>query len=293
VRLLGGSTRKLEPLRRGADHSGVTSRRNKNQSGFTLIELLIVVALMGILGGVAVMGMGGLGDQAQRSACATEERALRSATEAHFALTGSYTDEAGLVTEGFIDEPSVLHDVTLTGLDYEIVPVGDCVGIDGSELAEGDPADPAPAEEQKAEEQKAEDEKAAQRKAEEEKLAQEQAEAELTPDQKAEAEKVAQQKAEAEKAAQEAAQATPSEQMPRLSTGLRSNVPTACTKDQIDINIADRKDLIRIIHVGNDEASHIIKQRPFSSLKELQQVKGLSEGEVAEIMKQGLACAAG
>lgn len=68
--------------------------------------------------------------------------------------------------------------------------------------------------------------------------------------------------------------------------------PTAsgCKEGQVDINSASAKELDTIKYVGEKRAQLIIKQRPFKSIKQLEEVYGLGEFRVGEIMEQGVAC---
>ena len=121
-------------------HRRVGTRRHPTvggQSGFTLLELLIVIAVLGMLSGVAVFGVGALMDRADETACAADERVLVTALEAHAATSGSYVDEEALVASGLLDSLSGSHDVVLSGDDYSIVPTGDCVTGGTDELAGG------------------------------------------------------------------------------------------------------------------------------------------------------------
>jgi len=59
--------------------------------------------------------------------------------------------------------------------------------------------------------------------------------------------------------------------------------------EKIDINTAPLEDLVKIIHIGEVRAKELIFLRPFSSLDELTEVKGISETRVEDIKEQGLA----
>lgn len=73
---------------------------NRSQSGFTLIELLVVVAILAILGGVAVFAVGNLTDEAEDSACLIEKRTMKTAVEAAKADDGSAPDATQFLEGG-------------------------------------------------------------------------------------------------------------------------------------------------------------------------------------------------
>jgi prepilin-type N-terminal cleavage/methylation domain-containing protein len=52
------------------------------QGGFTLVELLVVVAILGILAGVAVFAVGNLTSDANANACRIEVRSVKTAVAA-------------------------------------------------------------------------------------------------------------------------------------------------------------------------------------------------------------------
>jgi prepilin-type N-terminal cleavage/methylation domain-containing protein len=103
-------------------------RRAPGEAGFTLIELLVVIVILGILAAVVVFSVGGIGDKGQASACKIDTRTLRTAEEAYLAgpnSGGQYTDEATLVSGGFLSQQSTYHDITLgTGSTSFTVTVG-------------------------------------------------------------------------------------------------------------------------------------------------------------------------
>ena len=159
---------------------------------------------------------------------------------------------------------------------YQIVPIGDCVG-GTEEVADGGDAAGGTDEEQAAADAAAKEaaEKAAAEAAEKDR--QRSSRRPRRPPPKPQREEAAE-KAAAEKAADEKKD--------------ENEDAGGCGKDQIDINSADKKQLSRIDHVGGDEATRITKQRPFKSLEQLTEVKGLDEGDVKDIISEGLACVA-
>jgi prepilin-type N-terminal cleavage/methylation domain-containing protein len=79
----------------------------KNDRGFTLVELLIVIVILGILAAVTVFAVRGITDKSQENSCATEKRAIETATEAYFADTGAdATVMADLVGSYLRTDPS-------------------------------------------------------------------------------------------------------------------------------------------------------------------------------------------
>lgn len=100
-----------------------------SEGGFTLIEMLVVIVILAILTGVVIFGVTGLNDRGQESACAADERTIRTAEEANFVNAGAYVTEAVLFSNGLLVSLSDLHDVTVTGggTGYTVAAVGDCL----------------------------------------------------------------------------------------------------------------------------------------------------------------------
>jgi prepilin-type N-terminal cleavage/methylation domain-containing protein len=94
--------------------------KKRNEEGFTLIELLVVIVILGILAAVVVFAVGGITDKGQTSACKADKKTIQTAEEANFAKNGSYTDEAGLVTNKFLSEASTLYNVSTSPAPYTI-----------------------------------------------------------------------------------------------------------------------------------------------------------------------------
>ena len=110
----------------------VAERGGGRDEGFTLIELLIVIVILGILSVVVVISVSGITNRGKTSACASDERALRTAAENYFAQINAYpADEATMVTAGFLSEVSSLHDLVGAGTTYTITstPAGGCPAV--------------------------------------------------------------------------------------------------------------------------------------------------------------------
>ena len=99
---------------------------DRGNRGFSLVELLVVIVVLGILTTVTVFAVRGITNRGEQSTCDGDHRIITQAMEAHFAERGSYSDEETLFSEGFLRRKSSLHDVTLSGGNYVVVPVGVC-----------------------------------------------------------------------------------------------------------------------------------------------------------------------
>lgn len=64
----------------------------------------------------------------------------------------------------------------------------------------------------------------------------------------------------------------------------------ACSEDKVDINSAGLSDLDKLTGIGPVYAQKIIDSRPFSSLDDLINVKGIGPSTLEKIKSQGLAC---
>jgi len=67
-------------------------------------------------------------------------------------------------------------------------------------------------------------------------------------------------------------------------------ISALCEEGQIDINNAQKEELIQIIYIGEVRAEELILLRPFASLDELIKIKGIGEIYLSKIKEQGLAC---
>jgi len=92
-------------------------RRMAGQGGFTLIELLVVIAILGVLAAVVVFAVNGISNNSKQSACKIDLRTLKTAVQADFAedQVQDAADEAGLVTEGFLEDESTYYNWTAAG----------------------------------------------------------------------------------------------------------------------------------------------------------------------------------
>ena len=61
----------------------------------------------------------------------------------------------------------------------------------------------------------------------------------------------------------------------------------------LDINTASEEELQEITNIGPALANALIKLRPYHSVDELTNVKGIGPGRLHDIKSQGLACVGG
>ena len=75
----------------------------KNKKGFTLVELVVVIAILGILAGIAIPRFMDATATARGSKIVADMRTIESAVSMQYAKTGSYSDSVqGLVDNGYL-----------------------------------------------------------------------------------------------------------------------------------------------------------------------------------------------
>ena len=74
----------------------------KNKKGFTLVELVVVIAILGILAGIAIPRFMDATASARGSKIVADMRTIESAESMNYAKNGSYVALADLVTNGFL-----------------------------------------------------------------------------------------------------------------------------------------------------------------------------------------------
>lgn len=100
-------------------------------AGFSLIELLLVVVILGIVSTVVALSVGGIGAEAEDSACLADRRLLETAGEAYFAqrhadgippslAVAADHYEQTLVDEGFLRGASSYYDLDAMGHLVEV-----------------------------------------------------------------------------------------------------------------------------------------------------------------------------
>ena len=103
----------------------------KNDEGFTLIELLIVIVILGILAAVVVFAVGGITQNAEKSACEAEERTVETGVEAYRADRGAYPTNTSSLVPGFLRETPTYWSVsgsTVSATAANPAP-GDCSAL--------------------------------------------------------------------------------------------------------------------------------------------------------------------
>jgi len=119
-------------------------RLGSRDRGFTLAELLIVIVVLGILATVTVFAVRGITAESAETACATELNNLETAQEVHFALEGSYADEATLLAGGVIRSASSMYEVTGDSTTYTITVAAEATCTAGSTGGGATPPGPTP-----------------------------------------------------------------------------------------------------------------------------------------------------
>lgn len=93
------------------------------QGGFTLIELLVVVAILAVLAGAAIIGIGAMRENAQATACKSDRDTVETAAEAYDIdhlgedgfVAGALTSVQPLIDDGYLKKGVVEGDFTLDG----------------------------------------------------------------------------------------------------------------------------------------------------------------------------------
>lgn len=71
---------------------------------------------------------------------------------------------------------------------------------------------------------------------------------------------------------------------------ITGTVDAGCDDGQIDINSASLTELDKIVWVGPITAEKIINKRPYGNIEELDEVSGIGEGKLGDIIDEGIAC---
>lgn len=91
----------------------LTGFRTKNEKGFTFIELLIVIAILGILAGLAVGQLMAYRTKSYNTVAESDLRNAATAQEAYYTLNQTYSSDVGNLT-GFSPSQGVYLDVNGT-----------------------------------------------------------------------------------------------------------------------------------------------------------------------------------
>ena len=94
----------------------------RHERGFTLIELLIVIAIIGIIAGIAVAQMQSAPKKAKESVLKEDLYALRDVIDQYFADKGKYPESLDtLVQEGYLRKVPV-DPITNSSESWQVVP---------------------------------------------------------------------------------------------------------------------------------------------------------------------------
>jgi type IV pilus assembly protein PilE len=95
----------------------IQMQQDKKEQGFTLIELLIAIVVVGILTAVAIVGIAGLTNKGNASACSATIDAARSASAVYYANNNSAYPSSFSDLVPPKSDPALLdlHGVTING----------------------------------------------------------------------------------------------------------------------------------------------------------------------------------
>lgn len=74
------------------------------------------------------------------------------------------------------------------------------------------------------------------------------------------------------------------------ATPVQQQAQSQCQTGQVDINSAPKEELLKIIHIGEARAGELISLRPFSSIDDMDRIKGIGPTRVQDIKNEGIAC---
>lgn len=115
----------------------------KSEAGFTLIELLIVIAVLGILAGIAVPRITGVRTEAERASLQSNATSIRNTIEMYIAQTGEMPNSL-TISSGTIDLGTDLN-LTISGLEGLTISGYSSESVDGYsfDLVYSDEDDPS------------------------------------------------------------------------------------------------------------------------------------------------------
>ena len=89
-------------------------KRNSKKAGFTLVELLLVVTILGVLAGIAVMNLGGTGEEARIKATQSDIATIQQAVTTYEIRTGKYPSSIEDLTKDIDGQKGLLDTSALT-----------------------------------------------------------------------------------------------------------------------------------------------------------------------------------
>lgn len=89
-------------------------KRNSKRAGFTLVELLLVVTILGVLAGIAVMNLGGAGEEARIRATQSDIATIQQAVTTYEIRTGKYPSSIEDLTKEIDGQKGLLDATALT-----------------------------------------------------------------------------------------------------------------------------------------------------------------------------------